>query len=46
MFYHINRYICFGKFNCKYTYQENLMKDKTNELHKLSLIIFEFKKKI
>jgi hypothetical protein len=46
MSYYINEYRNYGKYNCKYTYEEDLKNDKTGELHKLSLIGFEFEKKI
>lgn len=45
MSYYINEYRCFGKYNCKDTYNDDLRCDKTGELHKLSLIGFEFEKK-
>jgi len=44
MSYYINEYR--GKYNCKQTYNDDLKNDKTGELHKLSLIGFEFEKKI
>ena len=46
MSYYINEYRNFGKYNCKYTYNDDLKNDKTGELHKLALIGFEFEKKI
>jgi hypothetical protein len=46
MSYYINEYRGFGKRNCKYEYDDDLKNDKTGELHKLSLIGFEFEKKI
>ena len=46
MSYYINDYRKFGKYNCKYEYEEDLKNDKTGELHKLALIGFEFEKKI
>ncbi len=46
MSYYINEYRGFGKRNCKYEYNDDLKNDKTGELHKLSLIGFEFEKKI
>lgn len=46
MSYYINEYRGFGKYDCKYTYDEDLKNDKTGELHKLALIGFEFEKKI
>ena len=46
MAYHINEYRNFGKYNCKYTYDDDLQNDKTGELHKLALIGFEFEKQI
>ena len=45
MSYYINEYRGFGKRNCKYEYDDDLKNDKTGELHKLSLIGFEFEKK-
>jgi hypothetical protein len=45
MSYYINEYTGLGRHNCKYTYDEALKNDKTGELHKLSLIGFEFEKK-
>ena len=44
MSYYINEYR--GKKNCKDTYDDDLISDKTGELHKLALIGFEFEKKI
>ena len=44
MSYYINEYR--GKYNCKYTYNDVLINDKTGELHNLALIGFEFEKKI
>ena len=46
MSYYINEYRGFGKYNCKYSYDDDLKSDKTTELHKLALIGFEFEKKI
>jgi hypothetical protein len=46
MSYYINEYRNFGKYNCKYTYDDDLKNDKTGELHKLALIGFDFEKKI
>lgn len=46
MSYYINEYRGFGKYDCKYTYDDDLKNDKTGELHKLALIGFEFEKKI
>lgn len=46
MSYYINDYRGFGKYNCKYTYDNDLKNDKTGELHKLALIGFEFEKNI
>ena len=46
MSYYINNYRQFGKYNCEYTYNDDLKNDKTGELHKLALIGFEFEKKI
>lgn len=45
MSYYINEYRGFGRFNCLYTYKENIEKDKTGELHRLSLLGFQFEKK-
>jgi hypothetical protein len=45
MSYYINEYRQFGKYNCKSTYEEGLKSDTTGELHRLSLIGFEFDKK-
>jgi hypothetical protein len=44
--YYINEYRKFGKYNCKYTYDDDLKSDATGELHKLGVIGFEFEKKI
>lgn len=44
--YYINEYRGYGRYNCKLTYKENLLNDKTGELHRLGLIGFEFEKKI
>ena len=44
--YYINEYRNFGKYNCKYTYNDDLKSDTTGELHKLGVIGFEFEKKI
>jgi hypothetical protein len=46
MSYYINKYRNFGKYNCEYTYNDDLKNDETGELHKLALIGFEFEKKI
>ena len=46
MAYYINKYRKFGKYNCEYTYHDDLKNDETCELHKLALIGFEFEKKI
>lgn len=46
MSYYINEYRGFGKYNCQYTYNDDMKCDETGELHKLSLIGFEFEKKI
>lgn len=46
MSYYINEYRGFGKRNCKLDYEDDLKNDKNGELHKLSLIGFEFEKKI
>ena len=46
MSYYINEYRNYGKYNCEYTYNDNLKNDKTGELHKLALIGFKFEKKI
>jgi hypothetical protein len=46
MSYYINEYRNYGKYNCKYSYNDDLKEDKTGELHKLALIGFEFEKKI
>ena len=46
MSYYINKYRKFGKYNCEYTYNDDLINDTTGELHKLALIGFEFEKKI
>jgi hypothetical protein len=46
MSYYINKYRKFGKYNCEYTYKDDLINDTTGELHKLALIGFEFEKKI
>lgn len=46
MSYYINEYRNCRKYNCKYSYEDDLKSDKTGELHKLSLIGFEFEKKI
>lgn len=46
MSYYINEYRNYGKYNCKYTYNDDLKNDKTGELHKFALIGFEFEKKI
>ena len=43
--YYINEYRKFSKFNCKYTYDEDLKSDITIELHKIGCIGFEFEKK-
>lgn len=45
MSYYVNEYRGFGKYNCEYTYNDNLKHDKNSELHKLALIGFEFEKK-
>jgi hypothetical protein len=45
MSYYINKYRGFGHYNCEFTYNEGLESDTTGELHKLSLIGFEFEKK-
>jgi hypothetical protein len=41
MSYYINKHRNCGKYNCEYTYNENL---KHDNLHKLALIGFEFEK--
>jgi len=46
MSYYINKYRNFGKYNCEYTYNDDLKNDETGELHKLAIIGFEFEKKI
>lgn len=46
MAYYINDYRGYGRYNCKHTYEDNLINDKTGELHKFALIGFEFEKKI
>jgi hypothetical protein len=46
MAYYINKYRKFGKYNCEYSYNEDLKSDETGELHKLALIGFNFEKKI
>lgn len=46
MSYYINEYRGFGKYNCKYTYDDDFKNDKTGELHKMALIGFKFEKKI
>jgi hypothetical protein len=46
MSYYINEYRGFGKYNCKYTYDNDLEDDKSGELYKLALIGFKFEKKI
>jgi hypothetical protein len=38
MSYYINKYRKFGKYNCEYTYKDDLINDTTGELHKLALI--------
>jgi len=43
--YYINEYRNCGKYNCKYTYDDDLKNDTTGELHRLGLIGFEFEKK-
>ena len=45
MSYYINKYRKLGKHNCETTYKENLKNDNTGELHRLSLVGFEFEKK-
>jgi len=45
MSYYINEYRGFGKYNCKYTYEDNLKYDTTGKLHNIALIGFEFEKK-
>lgn len=46
MSYYINGFRGFGKRNCERTYQDNLQRDPTGELHKLALIGFDFEKSI
>jgi hypothetical protein len=46
MAYYINKYRNFTKFNCESTYHEDLINDKTGELHELALIGFQFEKNI
>ena len=46
MSYYINEFRGFGHRNCQCTYQDNLQRDETGELHKLALIGFEFEKTI
>lgn len=46
MSYYINEYRGFGKHNCKNTYEDDIKSDTTCELHKISIIGFEFEKKI
>ena len=46
MSYYMNKYRGYGKYNCEYTYKDNLKKDKAGELHKLAVIGFEFEKKL
>ena len=45
MSYYINKYRNYGKYNCEYTYNDNLKDDKNCKLHKLALIGFDFEKK-
>jgi len=44
--YYINKYRKFGKYNCEYTYNDDLTNDITGKLHNLALIGFNFEKKI
>jgi hypothetical protein len=46
MSYYINKYKGFGKQNCEYTYQDDLITDTSGKLHKFALIGFDFEKKI
>lgn len=46
MSYYINEFRGFGHRNCKFTYQDNLQRDPTGELHKLARIGFDFEKSI
>ena len=46
MSYYINGFRGFGHRNCERTYQDNLQRDETGELHKLALIGFDFEKSI
>ena len=38
MSYYINEYRNFGKYNCKYTYDDDLKNDTTGELHSIICI--------
>jgi hypothetical protein len=46
MSYYINKYRKLGKYNCEYSYNDDLKSDITGELHNLALIGFKFEKKI
>lgn len=44
--YYVNEFRGFGKRNCERTYQDNLQRDPTGDLHKLAVIGFDFEKSI
>ena len=44
--YYINGFRGFGHRNCECTYQDNLQRDPSGELHKLALIGVDFEKSI